>query len=140
MASKSAKYWACPDAVPVDRSLRPEDGWKLNIRWLIDEQRLGSRYGSVGYAVIPPSGGRHELHVHDNAEEVSIYLRGRGLRIAGDERFEIGPGDVGFVPAGVPHALINLSDTEPIELFCIYLGASSVQKTGYRHIGNVTIE
>ncbi len=135
MEPKSRKYWtSAQDDVPVDGSLKPEDGWKLGIRWLIDEKRLGSKYGSVGYAHFEPGAGRHELHYHEHAEEVSFYLKGRALRIVGDEQFEVGPGDIGFVPAGVPHALINLSETEPIELICVYLGASSVEKTGYHHI------
>lgn len=134
VAGRSNKYWTSIDDVPVDTSLKAEDGWKLALRWLIDENRLGSKFGSVGYAVVPPGGGRHELHVHDNCEEVSIYLKGHGIRMVGDEEYEVGPMDIGFSPVGVPHGIRNLSDTEPIELICVYMGATSVNKTGYHQI------
>ncbi len=134
MKVKSSRYWTHFDNAQVDTGLSANDGWKLAIRWLVDEHHLGSRYGAVAYSVIPPGGGAHELHAHDHAEEVAIYVRGRGLRTVADEQFEVGPGDIAFTPAGVPHAIHNLSEAESLELYCIYLGASSVEKTGYRHI------
>lgn len=132
MEPKSAKYWTSIENVPVDRSLKPEDGWKLANRWLIDENRLGSQFGTVGYSHFEAGIGRHELHRHEHAEVVSYYLKGRARMIVGDEEFEVGPGDITFVPRGTPHAVVNLSETEPLELLFIYMGASSEAKTGYK--------
>ena len=131
MGIMSEKYKTLIENVAVDTNYTPEDGWKFAMRWLVDEQSMGAKFGAVGYAVFPPH-GEHVLHVHDNAEEVVIILKGHGLRTVGDEQYETGPGMVAYVPAGVPHGNQNLSDTEPIELICIYLGAPSVEKTGYR--------
>ncbi len=132
MDSDSRIFLTRPERAKKDTSLRPEDGWHINIGWLIDSVRMGSTLGSVGYAVVPPGGGRHEPHVHENAEEVAIYLKGRGLRMVGDQQYEVGPMDIGFAPIGIPHGIRNLSDTEPIEIICVYLGVDSVEKTGYR--------
>jgi len=99
---------------------------------MIDEQRLGAKYGTVGYAVIPPGGGRHERHLHENAEEFTYYFRGRGIRHIGDEFVEVQAGEFGFVPAGVPHSMRNPSDTEPFGVSCaFYMGGPSLQKAGY---------
>lgn len=49
----------------------------------------------------------HELHVHPNEEEIIFILEGRGASETASGRREIGPGDVVFVPAGVPHATYN---------------------------------
>ena len=136
MGIMSEKYKTQIENVAVDTSLKPEDGWKFAMRWLVDEQNMGAKFGAVGYATFPPH-GQHMLHVHDDAEEVAIYLKGRGLRTVGDEQYEVVPGTVAYVPPGVPHGLQNLSETEPIELICIYLGAPSVEKTGYRLIGEL---
>jgi|GEM_PF-5209349 len=71
MASKPVKYAAKIEDTPVDSALKKDDGWHLAIRWLFDEKSHGTQYGTVGYAVIPPGGGRHELHLHENAEELT---------------------------------------------------------------------
>ncbi len=128
------KYRTRIENVNPDGTLKEEDGWKFAMRWLVDEKSMDSKLGALGYAVFPPGTGRHELHVHDDAEEIAIYLKGHGMRTVGDEQYEVGPGTVAFVPVGVPHGMRNLSETEPIELFCIYCGAGTVEKTGYRMV------
>ncbi len=134
MAEKSSRYVPTVEETPIDTSLKPEDGWKMAIRWLVHEKNRGAQFGTVGYAVFPPSTGAHDLHYHENAEEFTYYLRGRGLRTVGDEQIEVKAGDFGYVPAGVPHGMRNLSDTEPIELICVYMGAPSVEKAGYTRV------
>ena len=42
------------------------------------------------------------LHTHPE-DETYFVLEGRLTLLAGDERFELGPGDAGTAPAGVPH-------------------------------------
>jgi len=65
------------------------------------------------------SGYRHKLHVHPTQEEVIYVLSGRGVSETNGDRMEIGPGSVAFVPAGVPHATVNLSDSESLTAIII---------------------
>ena len=64
--------------------------------------------------------GRGALpHAHPDMEQVCYLLDGRALVEVGGERFEAGPGDAVFFPAGVPHALAAVS-VEPVKLLVIY--------------------
>ena len=43
----------------------------------------------------------------------------KGVSETDSDRMEIGPGSVAFVPAGVPHATTNLSDSESLKAIII---------------------
>ena len=45
---------------------------------------------------------------------------------------------VHYIPKGVEQLLHNLSKTEPLEAIGIYIGAESVEETGYAYMGDVT--
>jgi mannose-6-phosphate isomerase-like protein (cupin superfamily) len=47
-------------------------------------------------------------------------------------------GHVHYIPKGVEHFMYNLSKTEPLEAIGIYIGAGSVDETGYAYTGDVT--
>ena len=123
--------------VPIDESLTPKGGWaQLNIKWLVSDTNLGSRYTTVGRAVFVAGGSsEHVLHRHKNAEEIIIVLKGHGQFISGEDApVPIGPGDVCYIPPLVPHAFKNLSPNEDLEVFVVYGGAPSLAKTGYEVI------
>lgn len=121
------------EEVPLDRSLGEGEGWHaMKLRWVVDE-KIGALRGVLGHVVFPP-GAKHERHIHTNAEEYVVVLKGRGIHTVGDQTFEIGPGDVTFTPAGEPHSDSNASQTEPLEFFFVYAGAPSLQKTGYQTV------
>jgi mannose-6-phosphate isomerase-like protein (cupin superfamily) len=42
------------------------------------------------------------LHTHPQ-DESYVVIEGRMTLVAGEQRFELGPGDAGTAPAGVPH-------------------------------------
>ena len=66
--------------------------------------------------IIEPGG---YLPKHTNTVEHEQYvLRGKGQIGIGEDVFEVGPGDVVFIPAGVPHWYRCLSD-EPFEFLCV---------------------
>jgi mannose-6-phosphate isomerase-like protein (cupin superfamily) len=52
-------------------------------------------------------GGTNQVHVHDDAEQVYIVLRGGGTVQVGDEKAEVKAGDAVFLPAKVPHGFFN---------------------------------
>lgn len=60
--------------------------------------------GALGFfeATFPVDGGV-TMHVHHTEEEVIYVLEGTFLFVAGERRFEAGPGAFVFVPRGMPH-------------------------------------
>ena len=118
--------------VKPEPNLKPDQGWvKMQLQWLISEKTVGSKFGTLGRTIFPV-GAEHEAHLHKDAEEYIIIVKGRGLQTSGDEEFEVGPGDIVFVPAGDVHRTKNLSSTEPLELYFVYAGAPSLEKSDYR--------
>lgn len=85
-------------------------------------------------------GAVHAKHRHENCEEIYYVISGHGLAGAGPDRVEVHGGQFHYIPAGVEHWLHNLSDSEPIEVAGIYIGAGSVKDTGYVFMGNVSEE
>ena len=80
---------------------------------LFGPERMGSEKIRFKITEYQP-GYRHKLHMHPTQEEVIFVLEGRGITETKEDKIEIGPGSVVFVPAGVYHATLNLSNTEPL--------------------------
>ena len=80
---------------------------------LVGPERMGSEHIRIKITEYQP-GFSHKLHVHPTQEEVIFVLEGRGISETQEDKIEIGPGSVAFVPAGVYHATTNLSQTEPL--------------------------
>jgi mannose-6-phosphate isomerase-like protein (cupin superfamily) len=57
-----------------------------------------------------PPGRGPSLHTHPYAE-ILIVQEGLGSFTVGDERREVGAGEVLIVPAGTPHAFTNTGET-----------------------------
>jgi len=83
-------------------------------------------------------GAVHKKHRHDRCEEIYYIISGRGLAGAGEDRVEVRGGHFHYIPRGVEHWLVNLSRAEPVEAVGIYIGAGSVEETGYVYTGDVT--
>ena len=75
--------------------------------------------GSTGLAmhlVVVPSGASAEPHYHDGYETAIYQLESRVETRYGDsleQSVVTEAGDFLFVPPGVPHQAVNLSETEP---------------------------
>jgi mannose-6-phosphate isomerase-like protein (cupin superfamily) len=80
---------------------------------LVGPEQMGAEHIRVKITEYLP-GYSHKLHVHPTQEEVIFVLEGRGITETREDKIEIGPGSVAFVPAGVHHATTNLSLTEPL--------------------------
>lgn len=89
-----------------------EVDWGLT-KDLVCPERMGSEHIRLKITEYQP-GYSHELHMHPTQEEVIFVLAGRGVTETREDKMEIGPGSVVFVPAGVYHATLNLSATEPL--------------------------
>ena len=81
----------------------------------ISAESAGAQALCLHLVTIPP-GGRARAHLHEHHESAVYVLtgavevwHGEGLR----EHMVAQPGDFIYIPAGVPHLPINLSQTEP---------------------------
>ena len=57
-------------------------------------------------------------HVHSRTEEIYFIIRGRGLMHYGDDRFEVGPGDLIMTPLHGRHGIETIGD-ETLEFFVV---------------------
>ncbi|NIR17895.1 MAG: cupin domain-containing protein [Desulfobacterales bacterium] len=85
---------------------------------LVGPQNVESKRLKVNITEYLP-GYVHKLHAHPGQEEVIYVLSGKGVTETEEDRREIGPGSVVFVPAGLRHATLNLSDSEPLKAIII---------------------
>lgn len=69
-------------------------------------------------ARVPPGKESFLFHRHERDEEFLVILSGRGHAEIGEERIEVGPGDIMAFPAphGPPHHLTNPFDQDLIYL------------------------
>ena len=68
----------------------------------------------LAHAILAP-GKEIEAHI-DPYEEIYFVLEGRGLMSVGQESREVGPLDATYLPAGIPHALLNTGDKDLVIL------------------------
>ncbi|HEY0278614.1 MAG TPA: cupin domain-containing protein [Solirubrobacterales bacterium] len=106
--------------------------------WSISEFRLPVR--GDGFAVFHGRfrpGSRHSAHRHLRSDELCVYMSGRGLVGTGEDRYAVGPGDARLMPAGVPHYFHNAGTDGVAEVLGLYVGAESVEDTGYELVGSI---
>ena len=86
--------------------------------WIgVSEKTVGAQKISMSLVVIPPGGSAHP-HYHLGYETAIYILEGRvetrygeGLKQSMINR----AGDFLYIPAGLPHQPVNLSETEPVK-------------------------
>jgi quercetin dioxygenase-like cupin family protein len=105
----------------------------LDIRTLVSEDRQRSEKVMVGQTIYPP-GGTHEHHLHPDAEEIVIVMSGRGWHRVGTDYYDIGPGDVVYVPANAAHSAGAEEGDTPMVILWILGGAPSLEKAGYEAV------
>lgn len=77
---------------------------------------VGARKLSMNVATIPP-GGVAYAHIHVDFEVMLYILEGRVRHEYGEgltQSIDNGPGDFIFIEPGVPHEVLNLSDSDPV--------------------------
>jgi mannose-6-phosphate isomerase-like protein (cupin superfamily) len=102
-----------------DRSQRPAPVRRLFETEAGPERTCLRTIQFVHHMAIPP-GGRHvaELHVHPDAEELVVILRGRGTFHLNDQPHPVQTEDVVYVAPGARHELRNTGDEM---LFCLFI-------------------
>ena len=110
--------------------------------WAISEFRLpiSGKQGAattVFHSIFRP-GSTHAKHLHSRCDEIAVYLQGHGVVGQGGERTEVRPGHCRLMPKGSEHFFFNESRDEEGLVVGFYVGAKSVQDTGYAFCGDVT--
>jgi uncharacterized RmlC-like cupin family protein len=105
-----------PSSKPACRIVRPSNTYdgKQGLSYFegIAAETVGSRAICMHLLTIPP-GGRAKVHMHENHETAIYILSGEADTLHGERlehRTHVVAGDLFYIPAGVPHLPINLSD------------------------------
>jgi oxalate decarboxylase/phosphoglucose isomerase-like protein (cupin superfamily) len=122
------------DDVGPKHGAQPEDGkpgWiDMDVRWIVTRETVGADDSVFGITYFAP-GSRHEIHRHENAEEVEYLIQGEGVARVGEDDVAMGPGDTVFVPRNDYHGFRNTSDTETAVMVWYYAGAASLEEATY---------
>jgi oxalate decarboxylase/phosphoglucose isomerase-like protein (cupin superfamily) len=122
------------DDVKTDPQSRPEAGragWvDMDVRWIVTRDNVGSEDSVFGLTYFPP-GSRHEIHRHENAEEVEYLISGEGVARVGDDDVAMGAGDTVFVARNEYHGFRNTSEKETAVMVWYYAGAASLNEATY---------
>lgn len=101
---------------PTCRLIRPSDTYdgKQGLTYFagIAAETVGSQAICMHLLTIPP-GGRAKAHMHESHETAIYILDGEGLTLYGDNlehHILTKAGDLFYIPAGVPHLPVNLTD------------------------------
>jgi quercetin dioxygenase-like cupin family protein len=108
--------------------LKPNEGYVLQSgpgRDLIFKLTGDDTGGAFDYFLVgvAPHGGP-PLHVHHMQEETLHVMKGRFKVRIGDAIFYCEEGDFAYLPSGVPHAFLNLTD-EPAQVIVVYTPGGS---------------
>jgi mannose-6-phosphate isomerase-like protein (cupin superfamily) len=116
----------------TNNELSPENGFhNMDCRWLMDRNTAGSKMSMLGFTIFCP-GGQHDPHIHDNAEEYMITVRGHGSTLIGHKWYKMKPGQAVFIPRGAVHSTRNTSKKKNLEIFFFNAGAATLGESGYR--------
>jgi uncharacterized RmlC-like cupin family protein len=98
------------------RLVRPDDTYdgKQGLTYFcgIAAETVGSKGICMHLLTIPP-GGRAKAHLHENHETAIYVLEGEAIALYGDRlqhHAVTKAGDLFYIPAGVPHLPINMSN------------------------------
>jgi quercetin dioxygenase-like cupin family protein len=104
------------DVPPIDRQMRRDAGSQPDatdfgsVQWLEREGYPPGAEMTIGVAVFD-AGKSNVEHIHPNCEEAVYVLEGSVEHTLGDQRTTLHVGDLIVVPRGVPHRLLNESES-----------------------------
>jgi quercetin dioxygenase-like cupin family protein len=106
-----------PKVLVEGEGLRLQSGPGRDLVFKVTGEDTG---GALDYFIVEvaPHGGP-PLHVHHRQEETIHILKGQYKVRIGDEVFQCNEGGFAYLPSGVPHAFLNLTD-QPGEVIVVY--------------------
>jgi uncharacterized RmlC-like cupin family protein len=111
--SGQADYRRCVAVIPT---VTYEGVQNADITEGISAQTAGAERLCLHRVVIPAS-GHGRPHRHDEHESALYVISGNARTFFGadlSEHLDTGPGEMLYIPAGVPHFPVNLSSDEPV--------------------------
>jgi quercetin dioxygenase-like cupin family protein len=119
-----------------DRSQQPAPVRRLFETEAAPERTCLHTIQFVHHMAIPP-GGRHvaELHIHPDAEELVVILRGAGTFLLNGQPHPVRAEDVIHIAPGVEHELRNTGDDM---LFCLFINVPVGEALGRLASANAT--
>ncbi|MGD8371801.1 MAG: cupin domain-containing protein [Syntrophobacterales bacterium] len=87
----------------------------VTIRWVIDEDRDGAPTYALRVIEVAPNGHTPD-HIHPFEHE-NFIMEGKGRVQIDGSWFEVGPGDVVFVPPNSRHTYVNDGE-KPFKFLC----------------------
>lgn len=113
-------------------------GWSITDFRIPISNKQGSKTTMFHARFMP--GSIHKKHRHDNCDEIYYIASGHCLAGAGTDRVALRKGHFHYIPKGVEHWLCPQGEEEPTISVGVYIGAGSVEETGYVYMGEVTKE
>ena len=106
-----------PKVLAEGEGLRLQSGPGRDLVFKVTGEDTG---GAFDYFIVEvaPHGGP-PLHVHHRQEETIHVLKGQYKIRIGDAVFQCNEGGFAYLPSGVPHAFLNLTD-QPGEVIVVY--------------------
>jgi len=105
------------DGILCVRNPETHRGWNgIKYKTGMSAKNVGSQKLSMNVATVPP-GAVAYAHIHVDFEVMLFILQGRVRHEYGEnleQTMDNSAGDFIFIQPGVPHEVINLSDTEPV--------------------------
>ena len=106
-----------PKVLAPDGGLRLQSGPGRDLVFKVTGEDNGGAFDYFTVEVSPHGGP--PLHVHHEQEETLHVLAGRFKVRIGDEESTLDVGGFAYMPSGLPHAFLNLTD-EPGEVIVVY--------------------
>lgn len=122
------------DEVPIERMQR-SDGWAIS-EFRLPISGVDGSSSTIFHAVFR-AGSTHARHVHHHCDEFVAYVTGHGVVGGGEGRARVESGHRRRIPRGSQHFFKNQSEQEAALVIGFYVGARSVEDSGYEHRGSV---
>jgi mannose-6-phosphate isomerase-like protein (cupin superfamily) len=123
--------------VPIER-MQERDGWAISEFRLPITGATGSK--TTVFHSIFRAGSTHAKHLHENSDEIAVYLSGHGVVGQGASRAEVSSGHCRLMPKNSEHFFYNETKDEEAYVIGFYLNAPSVVGTGYKFCGDVNAD
>ncbi|MCL5962362.1 MAG: cupin domain-containing protein [Chloroflexi bacterium] len=105
------------------------NGWELPsaklsekraARIVASPETTGYENATVLFSLLLPDGGTTGLHIHPDSDEI-IHFCGRGEVVMDGQVVPIEEDSVLVVKKGIEHEARNVSPTETLKLFCVFI-------------------
>jgi quercetin dioxygenase-like cupin family protein len=106
-----------PKSLAAGEGLRLQSGPGRDLIFKLTGDESGGAC-DVFIVEVAPKGGP-PMHIHHKQDESIYVLKGSYKIRSGDETFHLDEGGFAYLPAGLPHAFLNLTDY-PGEIIVIY--------------------